>query len=97
MSGLCKASIIGNLGRDPEMRYTPNGRPVTTFSVACNHVSTVDGERREETGGSGFPPGASWARSAISTSGRVAGSTWKAACELAPGRARTGRSAWSSR
>ncbi len=50
MSGLCKAMIIGNLGRDPEMRYTPNGRPVTTFSVACNHVYTAsDGERREET------------------------------------------------
>ena len=28
--------IIGNLGRDPEMRYTPNGRPVTQFSVAVN-------------------------------------------------------------
>ena len=25
----CKVMIIGNLGRDPEMRYTPNGRPVT--------------------------------------------------------------------
>ena len=31
-----KAMIIGNLGRDPEMRYTPNGRPVTEFSVAVN-------------------------------------------------------------
>jgi len=50
MAGLCKAMIIGNLGRDPEMRYTPSGRPVTSFSVACNHVYTsADGERREET------------------------------------------------
>lgn len=32
-----KAMIIGNLGRDPEMRYTPNGRPVTEFSVAVTH------------------------------------------------------------
>jgi single-strand DNA-binding protein len=31
-----KVMIIGNLGRDPEMRYTPNGRPVTEFSVAVN-------------------------------------------------------------
>ncbi len=31
-----KAMIIGNLGRDPEMRYTPSGRPVTEFSVAVN-------------------------------------------------------------
>ena len=32
----CKVSIIGNLGRDPEMRYTPTGKPVTQFSVAVN-------------------------------------------------------------
>jgi single-strand DNA-binding protein len=31
-----KVMIIGNLGRDPEMRYTPSGRPVTEFSVAVN-------------------------------------------------------------
>jgi single-strand DNA-binding protein len=37
-----KAMIIGNLGRDPEMRYTPNGRPVTEFSVAVSH-SRPDG------------------------------------------------------
>src|SRR5688572_25748306 len=33
---LCKVMIIGNLGADPEMRYTPNGRPVTQFNVAVN-------------------------------------------------------------
>ena len=32
-----KLMIIGNLGRDPEMRYTPSGRPVTEFSVAVSH------------------------------------------------------------
>lgn len=37
-----KVMIIGNLGRDPEMRYTPNGRPVTEFSVAVGH-SKPDG------------------------------------------------------
>jgi single-strand DNA-binding protein len=37
-----KVMIIGNLGRDPEMRYTPNGRPVTEFSVAVSH-SKPDG------------------------------------------------------
>ena len=42
--------IIGNLTRDPEMRYTPAGHPVTNFSVATNRVwTTADGERREET------------------------------------------------
>jgi single-strand DNA-binding protein len=33
---LSKIQIIGNLGRDPELRYTPNGRPVAQFSVAVN-------------------------------------------------------------
>ena len=32
----CKLMIIGNLGRDPEMRYTPTGKPVTQFTVAVN-------------------------------------------------------------
>jgi len=50
MAGLCKATIIGNLGGDPEMRYTANGRPFTTFSVACNRTyNAADGERHEET------------------------------------------------
>jgi single-strand DNA-binding protein len=48
--GLNKVMIIGNLGRDPEMRYTPSGRPVTSFNVATTRSWTsFDGERREET------------------------------------------------
>jgi len=48
--GLNKVMIIGNLGRDPEMRYTPSGKPVTTFSVATSRTwNTSDGEKREET------------------------------------------------
>jgi len=48
--GLNKVMIIGRLGRDPEMRYTPSGRPVTTFSVATSRTwNTSDGERRTET------------------------------------------------
>jgi single-strand DNA-binding protein len=39
----CKIMFIGNLGRDPEMRYMPNGRPVTQFSVAVSH-SKPDGQ-----------------------------------------------------
>jgi single-strand DNA-binding protein len=42
--------IIGHLGRDPELRYTPSGRPVASFSVATSRSWTSsDGERREET------------------------------------------------
>ena len=42
--------IIGNLGRDPEMRFTQGGTPVTNFSVAVNRSwQSRDGEMREET------------------------------------------------
>ncbi len=48
--GLNKVMLIGRLGRDPEMRYTPTGKPVTSFSVATNRTwVTADGERREAT------------------------------------------------
>ena len=48
--GLNKVMIIGNLGRDPEMRYTPSGRPVTTFSVAVSRSwKSSNGEHRSET------------------------------------------------
>lgn len=48
--GLNKVLIIGNVGRDPEMRYTPSGRPVTSFSVATSRSWTSgEGERHEET------------------------------------------------
>jgi single-strand DNA-binding protein len=47
--GLNKVLIIGSVGREPEMRYTPSGRPVTSFSVAVSRAwTTADGERREE-------------------------------------------------
>lgn len=47
---LNKILIIGNLGTDPEMRYTPNGNPVTSFRVATNRrYTTSQGEQREET------------------------------------------------
>jgi single-strand DNA-binding protein len=49
--GLNKAMIIGNLGKDPEMKYTPSGKAITTFSVAVGRMSRdqATGENREET------------------------------------------------
>ena len=45
-----KIIVIGHLGRDPEMRYTPNGQAVTSFSVASSRrYTTGGGEQREET------------------------------------------------
>jgi len=47
---LNKVMIIGHVGRDPEMRYTQTGKPVTSFGVATSRTWVgSDGERREET------------------------------------------------
>lgn len=48
--GLNKVMIIGCLGRVPEMRYTPSGRPVTTFSMGANRSwKGPDGSLQNET------------------------------------------------
>jgi single-strand DNA-binding protein len=48
--GLNKVMIIGRISRDPEMRYTPSGRPVTTFNVSTSRSwNTSEGERKTET------------------------------------------------
>ena len=50
MAGLNKVMIIGNLGADPEMRYTADGTALTSFRVASSRTySSPDGERKEET------------------------------------------------
>jgi len=47
---LNRVMIIGNLGRDPEMRYTPGGQAVTSFNVAATRTwTTAGGERRSST------------------------------------------------
>ena len=43
-----RVELIGNLTRDPELRYTPTGAAVCTFSVATNRTYVTDGEKREE-------------------------------------------------
>lgn len=49
-TSLNKVMIIGNVGRDPEMRYTPDGKAQAKFSVAVSRVWTnQEGERKEET------------------------------------------------
>ncbi len=50
MQSLNRAEIIGNLTRDPELRYTPNGQPVVSFGVATNIVWTdKNGEKQQKT------------------------------------------------
>ncbi len=46
MAGLCKATLIGHLGRDPEVRYTPEGLAVANFSVAT--TEKVKGEKQTQ-------------------------------------------------
>jgi len=50
MAGLNKVMLIGNVGNEPEMRYTAGGSAVTSFRIAVNrNFSSKEGERREET------------------------------------------------
>ena len=89
----CKVMIIGNLGRDPEMRYTPNGRPVTQFSVAVSH-SKPDGR---VAGSTKAPTGSASASSATgpsaprSSSARATGSSSRAASGRASSKAKDGQ------
>ena len=43
-----RIELMGNLTRDPELRFTPNGAAVCTFGIATNRSYVTDGERREE-------------------------------------------------
>ena len=50
MKSLNRVQLIGNLTRDPELRYTPSGKPVCTFGLATNRSWNTDsGEKHEET------------------------------------------------
>jgi single-strand DNA-binding protein len=50
MPGLNRVQLIGNLGKDPETRYTPKGNAVCSFTVAVNrHWRGADGESKEAT------------------------------------------------
>ena len=50
MASVNKVILVGNLGRDPELRYTPNGQAVATFSIATNEVWTdKSGEKQTRT------------------------------------------------
>ena len=51
MAGINKVILIGNLGRDPEIKYTPDGVPVATFSIATSETwkDKNTGEKQERT------------------------------------------------
>ena len=47
--GLNKCCFIGNLGQDPEIRYTAEGKAVANFSLACSEEWKKDGQKQERT------------------------------------------------
>ncbi len=50
MASLAKVTVVGNLGRDAELKYTPSGAPVLEFSIATNEKwSDRSGNQREHT------------------------------------------------
>ena len=50
VQGLNRATLIGHLGRPPEMRYTPGGKPVTSFSIITTYTwLSSDGRHHEDT------------------------------------------------
>jgi single-strand DNA-binding protein len=65
--------IVGNLGRDPEMRYTPSGQAVTSFSVASSRQYTgSNGQKVKETCGFAFLAWANRRKPAITFCARAA-------------------------
>lgn len=49
MASLNRCMFIGNLGKDPEVRFTPGGQAVANFSIACSESWTKDGQKQERT------------------------------------------------
>jgi len=49
LASLNKIMLIGNLGQDPELRYTPEGNPVANFSIAVTYRRRVNEEMQDET------------------------------------------------
>lgn len=49
INNLNKVMLIGNLGRDPELKYLPNGTPVSSFSLATTESYKKEEEKKERT------------------------------------------------
>lgn len=82
-----RVELIGNLTRDPELRYTPSGTAVATFTVATNRTYMSDGEKKEEAD---FHKAVAWGKLAelcsqllkkgyrVFISGRLQNRSWEA-------------------
>ena len=96
---LCKVMIIGNLGSDPEMRYTPNNRAVTQFNVAVNQSTKNQqtGEWVEETDWFRVSVWGDRAERMAESCARATRSSWRVGSRPASSKAVTARRAPRSR
>jgi hypothetical protein len=94
--GLNKLLLIGNVGKDPEMKYTQQGTPVTAFTLAVNRNGKA-GEGQVTWSGSGSSHGRGSPNSATSTYAKGAGSTSRGGSRPESGAARTARCTRRSR
>jgi single-strand DNA-binding protein len=69
MASVNKAIIVGNLGKDPEVRYTASGDAMCNITVACSESwkDKATGEKKELTEWHRISSSASWPKSAAST------------------------------
>ena len=78
MVGLNRVQLIGHLGRDPELKDTPNGKKVCTFSVAVNRRKRdKEGESQQVADWFISKPGKDWQRFAVSISIKVVWFFWR--------------------
>lgn len=57
MKSLNECSFIGITGKDPEIRITPSGKKVASFSIACNETFVSNGEKKNQQNGLAFMRG----------------------------------------
>src|SRR3954471_7874101 len=98
MGSVNKVILIGNLGADPELKYTPSNRPVCNLSLATNEVfKDKTGARQERTEWHRVTVWGDQAENCSSTSPRDAWSTSRGACRRARGTTKRARSATAPR
>ena len=81
MASVNKVILVGNLGRDPEVRYTPDGSAICNISIATTSQwkDRNTGERREDTEGTASFSTTAWPRLRANTCAKAVRSTSKAA------------------
>ena len=94
MGSVNKVILVGNLGRDAELRYTPGGSPVATLNLATTEIwNDKAGQRQEKPNGTASSSGGRRRKASTSTSRRGNRSTSRGGCRPGSGTTRTATSA----